>query len=201
MLPERNDLQQICKALAVLDAILCSEWEDRFYSYNSKWGANEECFMMRNGQGDELFILFKGNQCVVNGYLHEIGDTDIEKSKAEIPMIFYDFIFGEPICSIGTTFCLWIDETGAWQPQNFEKTMSEVEVDFLAIYGKNPQKYLDFASDYYEVDSISYEAVGQVYQMQLLTKETVTAINVEIEDWNQLESDLEEIGYPFHFEN
>ena len=49
----------------------------------------------------------------------------------------------------------------------------------------------------------SISAVDALVQsiMQPLTKETATAINVEIEDWGQLESDLEEIGYPFHFEN
>ena len=56
-LPNIKSLQQICKAISVLDAILSPEWEDRYYSYNSKWDAAEECLQMRNGSGDELFVL------------------------------------------------------------------------------------------------------------------------------------------------
>ncbi len=35
-LPAIKDLRCLCKSLAMLDAIICAEWEYRYYSFNSK---------------------------------------------------------------------------------------------------------------------------------------------------------------------
>ena len=41
--------------------------------------------------------------------------------------------------------------------------------------------------------------VIKIYNHETLTREMVLSIVNELEDWAQLESDLEEIGYPYHF--
>jgi hypothetical protein len=71
LLPNKLHLRQICKAISVLDAILSPEWVDRYYSYQSKWSENEEFCEMRNGQGDDMMILFREEGCVINGMTHE----------------------------------------------------------------------------------------------------------------------------------
>lgn len=58
LLPNKNSLQNICKAISVLDAIICQEWEYRYYSYNSQWGEGEEYCEMRDGSGDLMNIFF-----------------------------------------------------------------------------------------------------------------------------------------------
>lgn len=57
-LPSIEGLLQLSKALAMLDAVLSPEWEYRYYSFNSKWDLGESMASMRNGSGDEYFILF-----------------------------------------------------------------------------------------------------------------------------------------------
>lgn len=52
-LPDIANLKRRTKALAMLEAIVCPEWEYRYYSYNSRWSSGEEMASMRNGQGDE----------------------------------------------------------------------------------------------------------------------------------------------------
>jgi hypothetical protein len=42
-------MEAICKAISVLDAIICQEWQYRYYSFNSEWDTNEQCLQMRNG--------------------------------------------------------------------------------------------------------------------------------------------------------
>lgn len=62
---------------------------------------------MRNGQGDELLILFRNDGCVINGMAHEYYPKDKAKLTIELPQIYHGFIFGEPVHSTGTTFCIW----------------------------------------------------------------------------------------------
>lgn len=57
-LPDVEGLRKLTQSLAMLDAIMSPEWEDRYYSFNSQWDAGEMMASMRNGSGDEYFILF-----------------------------------------------------------------------------------------------------------------------------------------------
>lgn len=136
-MPNIEELRNLCKSLAVLDAIICPEWENRYYSYISNWNDNEEFFEMRDGSGDEMKILFCLNGCVINGFSHESelcdwNEVEVEekisfiekwfgnkKNKTELiqnipegvldslPNEFHHFIFEEPVKNSGTTFCIW----------------------------------------------------------------------------------------------
>ncbi|RZK21574.1 MAG: hypothetical protein EOO56_11155, partial [Hymenobacter sp.] len=68
-LPAAPVLQRLSQALAVLDAINSPEWEYRYYSYNPVWSEGEELLEMRDGEGDQLLVLFRAEGCVINGYL------------------------------------------------------------------------------------------------------------------------------------
>lgn len=57
-LPSIADLRDLCRSLAMLDAILCPDWEGRYYSFKAGWAAGEEMASMRNGSGDEYSIVF-----------------------------------------------------------------------------------------------------------------------------------------------
>ncbi len=202
LLPDRKTLQTICKAISVLDAIISQEWESRYYSYNNKWADNEEFCEMRNGSGDQMLILFHQDGCVINGFAHEFDQQDKSHLTKNLPSIFDEFIFGEPVKSIGTTFCLWTTEQKNWQVgqiENYEDNSAEM----LNIFDGNPQTYIDWATDYFEesyVESgIPLDTVTKIYNGQTLTKEMVLTIVEELEDWKQLEADLKEIGYPYDF--
>ncbi len=202
LLPDRKTLQNICKAISVLDAIISPEWECRYYSYNSKWDKNEECFQMRNGSGDEMHILFCEDGCVINGFAIEYDQQDKEKITAKLPDIFYDFIYGEPVKSIGTTFCLWTNELKNWQVGQLVNYNDNSE-EMLNIFDGHPQTYIDWATDYFEESykesGIPPGIVKNIYDGKTLTKKMVLSIVDELEDWEQLESDLKEINYPFNF--
>ena len=203
LLPDRKTLQAICKAISVLDAIISQEWEYRYYSYNSEWAENGEFCEMRNGSGDQMLILFRQDGCVINGFAHEFEQEDKRKLTTNLPSIFDEFIFGEPVKTIGTTFCLWTTEQGKWtigQVENYDDNSEEM----LNIFDGNPQTYVDWATDYFEdsyIESgIPLDTVTKIYNGQTLTKEMVLTIVDELEDWEQLEADLNEINYPFNFD-
>ena len=204
LLPDRKSLETICKAISVLDAIISQEWQYRYYSFNSKWDTNERCLQMQNGSGEEMHILFLEDGCAINGFAHEYEQKDKAKLTNNLPTIFNDFIFGEPVKSIGTTFCLWTTELKNWQVgqlENFEDNSEEM----LNIFDGNPQTYIDWATEYYEEEGVLVESgipldtVTKIYNGQTLTKEMVLTIVEELEDWEQLETDLKEIGYPYKF--
>ncbi len=206
-LPNKEKLQKICKSISVLDAIISQDWEYRYYSYNQKWRKDEELFEMRDGCGDQMLILFTKNGCVINGFAHELYDFEESlPSESElikgIPDVFNDFILGEPVATIGTTFCIWTNENNQWQLGNI-KHFKDGSDEMLSIFDGNPQTYIDFAIDYFEEDYLSTEnaknTVIKIYNHETLTREMVLSIVDELEDWAQLESDLKEIGYPYHF--
>ena len=203
LLPDRKTLQTICKAISVLDAIISQEWEYRYYSYNNKWADNEEFCEMRNGSGDQMLILFRQDGCVINGFAHEFEQQDKEKLTKNLPSIFDEFIFGEPVKTIGTTFCLWTTEQKKWQVGQIENYKDNSE-EMLNIFDGQPQTYIDWATDYFEESynesGIPLDTVSKIYSGQTLTKEMVFSVVDELEDWEQLETDLNEIGYPYNFD-
>ena len=201
-LPDQEKLQAICKAVAVLDALNSPEYEYRYYSYNQNWAEGEEVFEMQDGEGDQMLILFRAEGCVINGYADGYDEQDKKQLTRGLPDVFDEFIFGEPVNSIGTTFCLWYTPAHKWQIGQLE-TDEDGSENFLEIFDGNPQTYIDWASEYYDEDqdrpAPSLEAVASIYQGQTLTKELALSIVPEIADWQQLEADLQEIGYPYDF--
>jgi hypothetical protein len=202
LLPDRKSLEAICKAISVLDAIISQEWQYRYYSFNSKWDKNERCLQVRNGSGEEMHILFREDGCAINGFAHEFEEKDKAKLTHKVPTIFNEFILGEPVTSIGTTFCLWTTELKNWQVgqlDNFEDNSEEM----LNIFDGQPQTYIDWATDYFEESykesGIPLDTVKKIYDGQTLTKEMVLSIVDELKDWEQLEKDMIEIDYPYDF--
>lgn len=207
-LPTKDLLQKICKAISVLDAIISQEWEYRYYSYNSKWTEDEEFCEMRNGCGDQMLILFRKDGCVINGFAHELYDFEAElpsklKLTKGLPKIFDEFIFGEPVKTIGTTFCIWNNESENWKIGDLENNYEDGSEDMLYIFDGNPQTYVDWATEYFEESykesGIPLKTVTEIYNGKTLTKEMVLSIVNDIEDWKQLEEDMREINYEFNF--
>jgi len=201
-LPDQAKLQAICKAVSVLDTLYSPEYEYRYYSYNKDWAEGEEVFEMSDGEGDEMIILFRAEGCVINGFAYDYDQPDKSQITRGLPAVFDEFIFGEPINSVGTTFCLWYTPKDKWQTGQLE-TDEDGSENFLDIFAGNPQTYIDWASAYYDEDlnrpAPSPEAVAGIYQGKTLTRELALSIVPEVADWQQLERDLQDIGYPYDF--
>ena len=201
-LPAAPDLQHLCQALAVLDAINSPDWEYRYYSYNPAWSEGEELLEMRDGEGDQMLVLFRPEGCVINGFLHEYDQPSKAQVTRGLPAAFDDFMFGEPVNSIGTTFCLWYTPAHGWQTGVIENEDDGSE-ELLYIFDGQPATYAEWATEYYtdETDKkpIRAEAVAPIYRHETLTKAMVQALVDEVADWTMLAADLQEIGYPYDF--
>lgn len=204
LLPNQIELKGICKAISTLEAIICPEWEYRYYSYQKNWSETEEFCEMRNGEGDHLLILFGKNGNCINGYAHE---SKLEGVPEGLPKMFNEFIFGEPVKSIGTTFCIWQTSTdNTWKTGNTKFSEDEYKdgsSDLLHLLDGSPSTYKSWAEEYYvenfDTHKLKLELVEQVYKGTVITQKLVKEINPDFEDFEKLKSDLEEIGYAYGF--
>jgi len=201
-LPPAADLQRLALALAVLDAINSPEWEYRYYSYNPAWAPGEAVLEMHDGEGDEMLVLFRPEGCVINGFMHEYEQPDKQLVTRGLPEAFDEFMFGEPVASTGTTFCLWYTPAHNWQTGVLGREDDGSE-ELLYIFDQNPATYVEWATEYYldETDRppITPAAVAPIYRHEVLTKALVHALNPELTDFVALGAELQEIGYAYDF--
>ena len=201
LLPPPAPLERLCQSLATLDAILCPEWQDRYYSFNSRWNSaqHERMGSMRNGSGDEYYVLFTRHGAILKGFDHESAMAHGAPRPGMFDGIPSDFeaFLREPAFGIeSTTFCLWHHGAG-WNrgsavfPSGHDPDGSE---ELLSILGGDPILYQQYAHDYFEVE-IPIRAIEHVYRHQPITSALLNTLNAETAV-AALSSDLDEIGYP-----
>lgn len=200
-LPDRKKLQDSCKAMSVLDAMLSQDWTYRYSSYNSEWSDDEEFYEMRNGEGDQVLILFRTEGVVINGYMSEAEPGDKLKLTTGLPQVYHEFIFGEPVSSAGTTFCIWTNADGKWTTgiHGEEDDRSE---ELLSLLDGNPETYTSWATAYfqgsYRESGIPLDTVSRIFDQEPLSDTLILSVIDELEDKEQLIEDLIEISYPYH---
>jgi hypothetical protein len=109
LLRDVDEVLRKSRSLAILDAILIPEWEHRYFSFNSKWNtaANEMMASMRNGAGDEYFLLFSPHGVVGKVLSTEEMAPDAELILEELPGCFSGFAEEPAFKLADLTFCLW----------------------------------------------------------------------------------------------
>lgn len=209
-LPDIEKLKGISQSIAILDAIICQEWEYRCYSFNSKWSDNEMMASMRNGQGNHYFILFFNEGVAIKGFdidapINEVTDKEFWKNKTNQMPSQYKLFLREPaFVTDEATFFIWrLNDDYEWHTLNLG---TEIEVrmrrvyDFdgsqnlITILGGLPETYKRWADAYYESD-FALDIIGKIYRHEPLAKVMVEILNSDI-DYEVLIEDIEEIGYP-----
>jgi hypothetical protein len=202
-LPGIATLRSLAQSLAMLDAILYPAWEGRYYSFNSTWNAGEQLASMRNGSGDDWFLLFNDAGAVIKGYAHEAPlAKDLSFPlliQRGVPSDFKEFL-NEPAFSIQrATFCIWRRHgDSAWSvvlSANGRVTPDkDGSGDLLRILDGNPETYHAWAEEYYERD-VSIVAVTAVFAHEPLSADLVSALNPDLE-LAEITANAIEIGYP-----
>ncbi|WP_198347813.1 hypothetical protein [Nocardia terrae] len=193
-LPEISALRDRCRAMAMLDAIVSPDWESRYYSFNSAWGEGEEMASMRDGQGNDWFIVFTAAGVYGRGFDHEAPNA--QQVLRAVPSVFESQVaepaFADHEGAPLATVCFWRE------PGDDEWGVSTADLGgqglFELLLEGTPQAYRLWAADYYEVD-LDLAAVEHVYELQPLTPAVIDRINPAVR-LSDLHDDLEEIGYP-----
>lgn len=205
-LQDINSLKRLLKSLAVLDLIMSPEWDSRYYSYNSKWADEEEMGSMRNGCGDEFFVLFSKSGCFIKGFDHESEMSSWSTPEQKpwpgiyngIPDVL-EFALSEPAFSTeNASFCYWrLPNDFSWSRGDFELPGSD-DPDgaeyLLNILDGNPRSYQEYCEEYFEED-IPLSPIRDIYSHMPITVKTLEYLNPEI-TLESIQKELDEIGYP-----
>ena len=202
-LPDLALLRRRAKSLAMLDAIMSPEWDSRYFSFNAKWGEQSQMASMRNGEGDEWFILFGPFGAAIKGLDHESpvaqGSTFPTAMKNSLPNEFGPFL-SEPAFSMDwASFCYWRGKRDVLWSQVKHPDPALAEADdgsaaYLALLVQPPGSYVEFASGYYERD-LSLTSVKQIFAHAPISQFLVNSINPECRYAEAVEA-AAEIGYP-----
>lgn len=204
-LPDVPTLFRICQSIAMLDAILCPEWQYRYYLFNSKWAEGQQMASMRDGCGDSYFVLFNQHGAMLKGYAHESAAARwvIEHNEAlpgmfdRVPEEFSEFLSEPGFAIHETTFCRWRrhgDQVWTKSEPSYPPAPDPGgETGLLAILEGDPERYQRWAMAYYEVP-VNLAAVQRIYAHEPLTHELVHALNAAV-TLEELAADIDEIGY------
>lgn len=180
--------------MAILDAVLSPEWEYRYYSFDSRWGDGAEMASMRNGSGDNWFIVFSGAGVYGRGFDHEAPNAP--QVLDAVPPVFGPYVTepafaahdGSPLATV----CFWREPRDtAWGVSAADRGGRGL---FELLVEGTPEAYRDWAENYYETE-VSLSAVQHVYALQPLTPTVLAELDPDIE-FADLEQDIIQIDYP-----
>jgi hypothetical protein len=189
-LPPPATLERVCKGLAVLDAIVCPDWEYRYYSFNHAWNADgsQRMASMRNGSGDEWFIVFAPAGVFVKAFWHEYPHEDIAMIYAGLPTELEPQLHEPAFSMDSNTFGGWHDGR-SWTLRGNAKAVAGE----LRILAGDPDVYRAYAAECFEVDP-PVDAIAHVLAGNRLDEEVIRRINPQ-RTMSELADDLTELGY------
>lgn len=202
-LPDIASLRRRSQALAMLDAIVCPEWDGRYFSFNAGWGEAEAMASMRNGSGDDWFILFGSFGAAIKGLAHETsiaGDKVFASEvQRQVPQAFASFLFEPAFGMDWLSYCYWraLDDL-RWQkvvhPDPVLSRSDDGSTEYLALLFEPAASYEEYAKWYYELD-LPIVAIQSIYEHVPLTESLVRSLNPEV-SIAQAQEAAAEIGYP-----
>lgn len=200
-IPAPELIHKKSKSLAVLDAIFCQKWELRYFSHNSKWSENSEMASMRDGEGDDYFILFIKSGAAIKG--SQLGSPQSGfncNTNYPSSMDIYTEFFNEPAFSMDeATFIICFDifekrwkKIGAQNDDNILEGGADVLLKWIC---NGPEFYKIWAEKYFE-KKINIDLVRSIFDFQPLDIDHINIIASDIDN-KKLYEDLDEIGYPY----
>lgn len=199
-LPNVAELKRITQSLATLDLIICPEWEDRYYSYDSIWSPTEQMASMRNGCGDEWFLFFDSTGAAgLKGLAHESPAASIDglsrRLADAVPGALKAFSTEPAFSWDHTTFCYWqLAEDPDWRTPAELASVDTGASELLGILVSGIEAYRQFAAEYYEQD-FDVSTIRQVFDHTPISAELVATLNGEI-SIDDIREDLVQVGYP-----
>jgi hypothetical protein len=204
-LPEIETLKLRSQSLAILDAIICAEWENRYYSFTAKWNHNEMLASMRNGSGDGYFILFTEKGSIIKGFSHESQMSPYKAKPNKIwsgvienvPIVFSGFLQDNAISIEESTFCIWRTNSDlAWNRGKIKfpnSTDPDGAIKLLAVLIGDSNKYIEYAKNYYEID-IEPDLIDHIYLHKPITQKIISSLH-SARTRNEISTEIKEIGY------
>ncbi len=205
-LPPLTDAMHRMQALAALDLILSPEWQYRYYSFNAQWSPGQRMASMRNGCGDEWWMVqHESGWGALKGLNHESEAWDqgriqiSEALQALVPATHGDFAIEPAFCWPTTSFAyIYHPATLSWTRANDDTEFADLDAGehgLLSLLMSPPEAYVAFAAAYYELE-IPPDLVAHLYAHRPVTQEIVTALNPAVALADIATEFFDEIAYP-----
>jgi hypothetical protein len=182
-LPDIPSLQRLGRALATLDAILCPEWHNRYYSYNARWAPGAECASMQNGEGEYLFVHFSAAGALIKGFAHDYVMSPWTRLTAshhggqpgkglwpglveQVPPAFEAALREPAFDWDNTTFCLWREaDAPSWRvgPIDFPAYMYLIDDGSVDVFVEEDPDGSSFLLELFDGDPRTYKEFADHY--------------------------------------
>jgi hypothetical protein len=205
-----DDLERLTQSIAMLDAIVSPNWEYRYFSFNAAWDASrkERMASMRDGSGDEYFMVISPKGAILKGFDHEAPMSPWQRDPVAVwpvvlegvPEAFASFLTEPAFSMSDCTFCIWREPSDEhWQHGAIVFPVTDADdpdgsAELLCMFDGKPETYVDFATEYYE-KALDINVVRKIYGHEILTPLIVAELNPQAE-WESTAKDADEILYP-----
>ncbi|HEU4374688.1 MAG TPA: hypothetical protein VFS02_14420 [Telluria sp.] len=201
--PDPRTLGNRAMALAMLDAIICPEFQYRYFSFDAAWGDDEQMGAMRNGDGDHWFLHLSDAGAVIKGFVQDLPHTDARRLALEVQRCVpdaFDAFLDEPSFEMDVvSYCYW-RRSGerAWNkvthPEARMAHCYDGSEDFLSILLAPADCYYDYATDYFECEP-PLASIEHIYAHAPLTAAIVKSLNPQL-SLEDAHAAARLIGYP-----
>lgn len=181
-LAEPKKLYALAQSLAMLDAIICPDWEYRCFNFDAHLEQGQALATINHIKGDSCLIWFSDAGVVIKGYFVPPYPSDIDfpqQIKKSLPDCFQS-ILNDPIFYLDqASFCYWYSQSeGQWHKvEHGGSRQVEPRIQYLLrLFNSDPNEYQKWAKEYFE----SYLLIGPitaVYNHSALTKTLVRLLN------------------------
>jgi hypothetical protein len=198
--PEPVRLREITRALGLLEEIVCDDWESQTYAFDPEWGEGEQMASMRDGSGNEWFLLFAPAGLVLLGFDHEASPMSpyTRADRSLWPGLLDGFpelltpALSEPAFSPGDhTFCIWraaddvryrignvvFPQRDAVEPFRGDPDGS---AHLLRILADDPALYVEHARQQHDVE-LDLAAVARIHAEQRVDAATLRALREDVD--------------------
>lgn len=177
-------LEHCLKAMAILDIIVQPKedaWLRLVNGYRFPGGSR---YVIDNGSGDNLIVIFTENETLLKGFDHE---NELNQFAAdEWNVSFFTHMFAnipdglmnllEDEEKEETTFCMWCSkDSGQWL-QNETEGNDGGAAYLLKYICQNAKEWCDWAEEYYEI-SPDPDLVAEIYKGGAVTEELIGKLN------------------------
>ena len=202
--PDPRTLGNRAMALAMLDAILCPEFEYRYFSFDAAWGDDEQMASMRNGEGDHWFLHLSDCGAALKGFVKELPRGEARAMarlvQRSVPAEFGAFLHEPAFSMDSVSYCFWRRSGDrAWSkvahPDAGLEHWTDGSADYLSILLAPASCYYDYATDYFECEP-PLASIEHIYAMAPLSGAIVKSLNPQL-SLAEAQASAAAIGYPW----
>ena len=181
----RDELRRSLKAMNIIDAIVTPPENDWLRMVSSEvFEDNTVWYVIDNGSGDELKVIFTESGIFIKGFDHE---NELNQFAAEEwDSSFFEHIFsGVPKEMLDlftdderdyTTFCMWyLDESGIWH-ENVIEGNDGGKSYLLGYVHQMAKSFYDWADEYYNI-TFDYNIIQKLFDNGTLSVEDILTLN------------------------